>query len=98
MQNAPTSPKAYTGATCNLSCARCSTRNNRSMRQPHAYVVDRSRRPALRFWECTVCGHQTPVLEPANVAEKGDPEVETLHAQWREDNKNYPRWTRDHRR
>jgi hypothetical protein len=27
-----------------------------------------------------------------------DGKTEILHAQWREDNENYPRWTRDHRK
>ena len=92
MQNAPSSSKTYPGATCNQFCPRCSRRNYRSKRQLHVWLPDD------QFWECTVCANRIHAFQPADLIEKPDPETEILHAQWREDNEDYPRWTQDHRK
>jgi hypothetical protein len=96
MQNAPTSLKMYPGATRDLLCSRCSTRNNRPVLRRHLFGVSRVW-PDDQFWQCTACAHRIPAFQPADLVETADPEAEILRAQWREDNEDYPRWTQDHR-
>jgi hypothetical protein len=97
MPNSPTSPRMHPGDTCDRLCSRCSTWDNRPVLKPHVLVVSRGRLLENRFWECTACGHRIRAFQNSELANRTDPETELLHAQWREDNEGYPRWTRDHR-
>jgi hypothetical protein len=69
-------------------CAWCTSANKgKTTRQKHIYVEYRSHRQLECFWECVACGHQRPPSIWDNAQEqKGDPEIDRLHAQWREDN------------
>jgi hypothetical protein len=97
MRNSPIGSKTYPGATRDLICFRCSTRDSRSRMRLHVYIVDRTQMPGHRVWECTVCAYRISASHLADLPERADPDAELLHAQWREDNKDRPRWTRDHR-
>ena len=75
------------GTTRRLLCQWCSAANGMPMHREHVYGEVRGWRQFERFWECLACGHQIVATDPDAVPDpQADPEIERLHAQWREDN------------
>jgi hypothetical protein len=77
------------GAKREMVCAWCTNLKRKTQSCQHVYGQHRVRGKIDFFWECLACGHLRSMSVWDDVPEARDPATERLHAQWREDNREF---------